>query len=94
MLLFNMSDAQLDAAVQAHYDRMYDDYYHVNDPEPCCDNCDFYSDGICQKLENALTEEEAAEMDETEDYSAIEKDKDDYCDKWEPKQQDEWDGDD
>ena len=79
--LFSMSDAELDAAVEAHYDRMYDDYYHTNEPEPCCDNCRYYSPGVCTRMEDKLTDEDFE--NETDEWKACEKDPEDYCDDWE-----------
>lgn len=86
MKLYEMTDAQLDHAVQAHYDRMYDRYYHVGEPDPCCENCDHYSKPICTILERVMTNDEIEEAERTDDWSAIEKDPDDYCDNWEAKE--------
>ena len=80
MRLFEMTDAQLDAEVQRHYDHMYNEYYGVNEPERECSNCRFYECPVCSKLEDACTQEELDEMEEADDYSAIEKAADDYCD--------------
>lgn len=80
MKLFEMSEYDLDRAVQAHYDRMYDDYYGTDEPDPCCENCRHYCEPVCGILEDVMTDEEAEEAEKNNDWSAIEKDKDDYCD--------------
>ena len=89
MKLYEMTDAQLDNAVQAHYDKMYDDYCRLNESDSCCENCYHYSDGICECLERVMTNDERKQAEETDDWSAIEKDPDDYCDNWETKES--WD---
>ena len=97
MYLYEMTDAQLDAAVQAHYDRMYDEYYGVNEPDRECGNCEHWDGSFCSLKENACTQEELDEMDETGDYSEIQTVSDDYCDNHEFKEADypDWmDGDD
>ena len=38
--MFQMSDAQLDSMVQAHYDKLYRDAFER--PEPHCENCIHY----------------------------------------------------
>ena len=69
--LFEMSEAELDRAVERHYDQMYNDYYHLNDPEPCCGNCKYHCGSDCCICEY---------VDEAEDYKTV--DDDDYCEQW------------
>lgn len=96
-LLFEMSDAELDRIAESHYDRMYRDYYHLDEPEPCCKLCSHYDGTNCEKLLDAMTEEEYDAMEESNDWSEVERDDDDYCDDFEMKEADypDWmDGDD
>lgn len=75
--LRNVSDYELDIAVESYYDRMYTSFY--GDENACCRNCENYcSDGMCQKKLGALTEEELEKMEET-GYSAVEVYADDWC---------------
>ena len=77
--LRNVSDYELDRAVESYYDRMYASFY--GDENACCRNCENYcSDGICQKKLGALTEEELEEMEETGDFSEVTVSADDWCD--------------
>ena len=83
MRLFDMTESQLDAAVQAHYDQMYRDFYESGpDVDPCCGNCDHWGGPECRLLEERMTDEEAEQARETGDWSAIDRDEDDYCDDW------------
>ena len=77
MRLFDMTESQLDAAVQAHYDWMYREAFERDEPEPCCGNCVHYDCGDCGRLD-LLHEED------------IERDEDDYCDYWEQKEEDDY----
>ena len=71
--LFTMSDAELDRAVEAHYDRMYRQYYHLDDPEPCCGLCRYYDGSLyCKGKEE--TEKEADDC--CDDFQVDEKDPD------------------
>lgn len=45
--LFRMSEADLDRAVTKYYDRLYDRYYGLDRPDPCCGFCRYYMDGEC-----------------------------------------------
>lgn len=65
--LFSMSEAELDSAVQAHYNNMYDDYYHTNAPDPCCEFCRYHYGGECF-------------LHEDDDGCPFAMDDDDYCD--------------
>lgn len=82
MRLFEMTESELDSAIQAHYNNLYDAYcdQQEGEPEPCCENCKYYDSGCCELLENEMPEEEITRMIEEGDYSAIEKDADDCCD--------------
>ena len=83
MNLFDMTESQLDEAVQAHYNNMYDQYYGVNEPERCCENCihyGVYADKCCSRLWDNLTKEEEDQMLAEDDLSPVMKDPDDYCD--------------
>ena len=82
MRLFDMSESQLDAAVQSHFDQMYADAFENGD-DPCCENCRHYSEPICGILEDAMADEAVVQAEETGDWSSIEKEKDDYCDDFE-----------
>ena len=54
-LLSEMSGATLDRLVEANYSRLYREYYHLDEPDPCCKLCRYYdSDGYCSR-----TDEEA-----------------------------------
>ena len=88
MRLFEMTDAQLDAEVQRHYDHMYNEYYHINEPEPCCKICSHYEDGMCGKLLDSMNEEECSEMEACDDWSEVERNEDDYCDDFDQKEPD------
>ena len=44
-MLFDMTDAELNRAVEAHYDRMYEDYY--GDSGECCKYCVHYNCPFC-----------------------------------------------
>lgn len=70
MRLFDMSSADIDAAAEAHYDKMYDDYFGFNKPEPECSNCQHYYGGQCW-------------LHEDEDIDPDDKEPDEYCDSWE-----------
>ena len=61
MKLFDMDEADLDRFVQSHYDRLYEDYYGLNRPEPCCYYCEYYLGGDCCR-------EEADEPRDYDDY--------------------------
>lgn len=65
-LLFSMSESELDSAVQAHFNNMYDEYYHTNDPEPCCEFCRHHYGGECFRKED--------------EDCPVARDDDDYCD--------------
>ena len=77
--LFAMSEAALDAAVEAYYDMLYERAFSGTEPE--CSNCRYYWDGLCDKLGGRLTNEEL------DDYTPIAKDPDDYCDEHEFKEE-------
>lgn len=76
MYLFDMSDSDLDRAVQAHYDNLYNQYYGTDEPDPCCKNCSHYDGSCCCDY---------AHIDEE-----IEKDEDDYCDYYEQEEYDDY----
>ena len=80
--LFDMSEADLDRAVEAHYNRLYYEFYESDAPEACCGNCKYYDGEICELRESRLTEEEISGMEETDDFSDIERKADEYCFEW------------
>ncbi len=47
MNLFDMSESALESAVNAHYDNLYNRYYHLDEPEPCCKICYNNCGGYC-----------------------------------------------
>lgn len=57
MLLQNMSDAQLDRAVEAYYDKLYMDAYERT--EPHCKDCIHYckSSKQCEQYDKIFEEE-------------------------------------
>lgn len=78
-LLFEMTEDDLEQAVQEHYQRMYDDYYHTNEPDPCCKNCRYYARAWNGQPSQCECEDKYT--DEDESYATV--DEDDYCDEWE-----------
>jgi hypothetical protein len=77
--LFDMSEAELDRAVEAHYDRMLDEYEREQEMM-CCKYCKHYDGEHCEKLIDELSEEDFEAMEYTHDWTAVKKDEDDYCD--------------
>ena len=83
MNLFDMTESQLDSAVQAHYANMYRQYYETDEPERCCENCRYYGrydDKCCSKLWDKLSKAEEEQMLAWDDLSPVMKDPDEYCD--------------
>lgn len=70
-MLFDMSDAELNRAVERHYDQMFSQYYHEDEPEPCCKNCRYHNGSDCCISDY---------IDGEEDYMTV--DDDDYCDRY------------
>lgn len=68
--LFDMTESQLDQAVQRHYDAMYKAHFE-REEEPCCKNCQYHSGTDCCISDY---------IDEEEDYMTV--DDDDYCDRY------------
>lgn len=64
MLLFDMSEADLERGYEQYSNRLYNRYYGLDKPERCCENCKEYYGGFC------FLKDEAGE----------EKDPDDCCD--------------
>lgn len=96
MYLFDMTESQLDQAVQAHYDQMYRDYYHLDEHEQCCANCTHYSGGCCAYRIDLLDDGEVESEGEEADRKWYTMDEDDYCPKHEfvePDYPDYMDGD-
>ena len=78
-----MTESQLDAAVQSHYDYMYRQHYETDEPERCCENCQYYGqydDKCCSRLWDKLSKAEEDQMLAEDDLSPVMKDPDDYCD--------------
>lgn len=69
--LFDMSDSEIDSAVEAHYDRMYEDYY--GDNGECCK--------YCYWRENPYCTYNADEEDDDEDLPVV--DDDYWCEHFE-----------
>ena len=78
--LFDMTDAQLDAAVESYYDSLYKRFYNLGEPDPVCMNCRHYSYGRCSVRENEL---DTDDVSDEEYYKQIEVDPEDYCDEHE-----------
>ena len=78
MNLFDMTESQLDSAIQAHYNNMYDAYYHTNEPDPCCKYCTHFCPGntLDRKTYCERYDEDGAEY-----YT--ETDPDDWCEEYE-----------
>lgn len=64
MKLFDMTEADIQRAEDAYTNRLYDIYYGTDAPEPCCENCAYYSGGFCSQADGG----EDKEVDD-----------DDYC---------------
>ena len=88
MNLFDMTESQLEEAVESYYNSMYNEYYGLNKPEPCCKNCAHYAGSICQYRENLLNSGEVEQADTDEDAYWIEMDEDDYCPEHEYREDD------
>lgn len=88
MRLFDMTEDQLDSVVQTHFDHMFNAYYHLDEPEPCCNLCRYYDGDQCEKISDILSEEEWNEMEESGDFSEVKRDSDDYCDDFNMKDPD------
>lgn len=60
-------------------------YYEVDPPEDsrCCGNCDYYFHGTCGMPDATMAREEIEEMSQEEYTELVEKDEDDFCDRWE-----------
>lgn len=80
MKLFEMSDADLDRAYQKQTDLLYRQYYHLDEPDPCCKYCRYYRFGSCYKHED--------DSDLPFSECVVLKDQDDYCPEYEQKEED------
>ena len=78
--LFEMSDADIDRAVQTYYDRMYRDAYEQ--PEPHCKDCTHYCGGECERFNDDEDSEDYGEY-----YVPVNPD-DDVCDNFEADEYD------
>ena len=90
MKLFAISDSALNRAVERSYDRMYDAFYGDDLPDRCCENCRYWDGTICYMRENECTEKDIDRMEASGDWSAIERDCDDYCEDHEFEEKDEY----
>ena len=78
MLLFEMTEDELEEALQEHYNRMYEEYYHLNEPEPCCKNCQHFAPAWNGHPSQCECDDKYSDEDEEYDKA----DEDDYCDYW------------
>lgn len=51
----------------------------------CCENCCNYFNGTCDIAERPFTAEQIEAMSDEEYAGLVERDPDDYCDKWDSK---------
>ena len=81
MRLFEMSDSQLDGAVQRHYDYLLSKQ-EADDDRYCCKYCWHYNkaEKTCSAAEERLSDEELEQMELDGDFTAIMREPDDYCD--------------
>jgi hypothetical protein len=70
--LFDMTESELDLAVQAHYDRMLDEYLD-DGPQPECSNCKYYDGAYCCHDKYEIPEE-MDDDDYCDDYRVVEED--------------------
>ena len=93
MNLFEMSDAELDRAVQSYYDHMLDKYLDEQErmAEYCvCRNCTNYNnDGTCHIKVKNTPDEELERMEAEDNWESVSVDEEDYCDDFDPLEADD-----
>lgn len=90
MLLFSMSEADVEVAVEAHSSRLYDICFGTDSPDPCCELCRHYYGGTCDIAEHPFSAEEIEAMTNEEYLELVEKDPDDCCDDFTIKEDEDW----
>ena len=87
MKLFDMSENDIQRAVDAHNDYLFDLFYEADEPPRSCENCEYYYGGACGIAEAEYSEEELEAMSDDDYKALIERNPDDYCDdhKWEER---------
>jgi len=77
MDLFSMSSGDIDREVEKYNDRLLDRYL---DDFAECQYCQYYNYGICQLVEDSVSDEEYEQMTKDEYISLVSRDPDDCCD--------------
>ena len=74
------SDADVDDGYERHCNNLLDRYM---DDKAVCKFCKFYNYGICQKADEAISDEEYYDLDDDSYCDLVIREPDDYCDDFE-----------
>ena len=87
--LFEMSDADLERARESIEDRMYREFYHIDEPDPVCSECTHFINSKDGKCECERFNDDEDSEDYGEYYVPVNAD-DEACDDFEQREHDPW----